>query len=132
MIKVEQDYLKDIVMSICHKGNPFGKTGSTISGITGALTGGLLGTDPNRESKREARRQEEMTRKRIEEERLAREREEQFSKAVEQDKQTLQDAEGQRMARAKPNISTDFSKAIKGKKDDEDKLKKSLKKAFRG
>ena len=125
VIKIEQDYLKEIVLSIHHKGG----VGGAFSQVVGGLTGGLIGRDPNREARREARRQEEMTRKRIEQEAKAREREEQFSKAVDKDKQAMVT---EQRAVAKPEVSTDFSKAIKNKDDDEDKLKKSLKKAFRG
>lgn len=122
--------LKDkfLYKKICHKGG-------WIKDTVGSLTGGLIGNDPNKEAKKEAERQRKQQEALLKQQEEDKKKEEAFNKEVSQDTENIQNTITDETKKGKPTTTVDFSNSIKGAgtdEEDEDKLKKSLKKAFRG
>lgn len=105
--------------------------GGWVGDIVGGITGGLIGNDPKEEAKKERERQEAL----LKQQAADREKEENFNKEVAEDKKEMQDSITEDTKKGKPQTTVDFSQSIKGtgtEDEEEDKLRKSLRKAFRG
>lgn len=119
---------KFLYLKIHHKGG-------WVGDIVGGITGGLIGNDPKEEAKKEAKKERERQEALLKQQAADREKEENFNKEVAQDKKEIQDSITEDVKKGKPQTTVDFSQSIKGtgtNEDDEDKLRKSLRKAFRG
>lgn len=102
-----------------------------FSEIVGNITGGLIGTTT---AEKKAKEEEERQRRALERERQERERENKFNEEMSEDTDKLNNSMNEDIRQGKPQTTVDFSSSIKGIEEDEeeDKLKKSLRKAFRG
>lgn len=115
---------KFLYLKIHHKGG-------WVGDVVGGITGGLIGNDPKEEAERKRKQQEEL----IRQQEADRKKEENFNKEVAEDKKEMQDNLTEEIKKGKPQTTVDFSQSIKGTgtdEDEEDKLRKSLRKAFRG
>lgn len=104
-----------------------GGIGGFIGNTLGSLTGGLIGRDPNKAAKREAERQREAEERRIKEAEATAKREKEFSDKLAGDVGTLEGANSQQQPQTTLKTTTDFTKSLK-LKDEEDKLKKMFSK----
>lgn len=119
---------KFLYEKIYHKGGWLGDT-------VGSLTGGLIGNDPNEAAKKEAERQRKQQEALLKQQEEDKKKEDAFNKEVSQDTENIQNVVTDETKKGKPTTTVDFSNSIKGTgtdEEDEDKLKKSLRKAFRG
>lgn len=109
--------------------------GGWVGDIVGGITGGLIGNDPKEEAKKEAKKERERQEALLKQQAADREKEENFNKEVAEDKKEMQDSITEDTKKGKPQTTVDFSQSIKGtgtEDEEEDKLRKSLRKAFRG
>lgn len=100
--------------------------------VIGNVTSGLIGTST---AEKKAKEEEERQRRALERERQERERENKFNEEMTEDTEKLNNSLNEEIKQGKPQTTVDFSSSIKGTGEDdeeEDKLKKSLRKAFRG
>ena len=119
---------KFLYLKIYHKGG-------WVGDIVGGITGGLIGNDPKEEAKKEAERERKRQEALLKQQAADRENEENFNKEVAEDKKEMQDSITEDTKKGKPQTTVDFSQSIKGTgkdEEEEDKLRKSLRKAFRG
>ena len=119
---------KFLYLKIHHKGG-------WVGDVVGGITGGLIGNDPKEEAKKEAKKERERQEALLKQQAADREKEENFNKEVAEDKKEMQDSITEDTKKGKPQTTVDFSQSIKGTGTDdeeEDKLRKSLRKAFRG
>lgn len=119
---------KFLYLKIHHKGG-------WVGDVVGGITEGLIGNDPKEEARKEAERKRKQQEELIRQQEADREKEENFNKEVAEDKKEMQDNLTEEIKKGKPQTTVDFSQSIKGtgtEDEEEDKLRKSLRKAFRG